>query len=53
MNIKDIKIQAQWEIDLEIFELEVQKMKVKLREKKAWFPWRVKLININGDKNGN
>jgi hypothetical protein len=53
MNIDDIKKQAQWELDIEQFELEVAKAKKKLQEKKSFFPWRVKIINVNGDKNGN
>ena len=47
MNTKDIKEQALWEIYIEDFELLVAKEKLKLRSKKVWFPWRVKLININ------
>ncbi len=50
MNIQDIKLQAQWEIDLENFEAQVVFEKERLREKKVVFPWRIQLININKEK---
>ena len=50
MNIEDIKKQAQWEIDIENFEILVAKEKVRLQEKKVVFPWRIKLINVNKEK---
>ena len=50
MNIEDVKKQAQWEIDIENFEILVAKEKVRLQEKKTVFPWRIKLINVNKEK---
>ena len=51
MNTEDIKAQALWEIQLEDFELLVRKEKARLREKREWFPWRLKLINLNEVRN--
>jgi len=47
LSIKDAIQQAQWEIELEDFEALVVQEKVRLREKKAIFPWRLKLVNLN------
>lgn len=54
MNKNDIIQQAQWEIYIEAFEKEVAKEKARILNKKAWFPWRIKLINLNKEyNNGN
>ena len=50
MNVNDIKKQAQWELELETFEKLVEKEKKRIREKKIFFPWRLKLINVNKEK---
>jgi len=50
MNIQDIKIQAQWEIDLGSFEKAVAKEKKRLLEKKSLFPWRISITNVNKEK---
>lgn len=49
----DIRLQAEWEIFIEEYEAAVAKEKERiLNERKSWFPWRIKLININkGKKN--
>lgn len=46
-QIADVIKQAQWEIALECFEQEVEKEKARIRAARAWFPWRIKLVNIN------
>lgn len=50
MNVQDIKIQAQWEIDLDAFEKAVTKEKGRLLEKRSVFPWRINITNINKEK---
>lgn len=55
MKLSDIKLQAEWELFIEEYEEAVAREKKDiLRKRKSWFPWRVKLININkGKNNGN
>lgn len=50
MNVEDIRKQAQWEIDIELFENAVLKEKKRLLEKKSFFPWRIKITNVNKEK---
>lgn len=50
MNLKDVKKQAVWELELEQFEEAVEKEKQKLSQKKCLFPYRIKLINLNERK---
>jgi hypothetical protein len=50
MNLDDIKAQAQWELNLELFEKLIEEEKERLQKKRFWFPWRIKLINLNEDK---
>lgn len=50
MSVQDAREQAQWEINLENFEQLVAREKVRLREKKVVFPWRLKLVNLNKEK---
>lgn len=47
INWQDVRKQAQWELELEHFERAVAKEKERMRNRKSWFPWRIKLINVN------
>jgi len=50
MDLESIKKQALKELEYETFREEVEKMRIKLRsqmKRKSYFPWRIKLININ------
>jgi len=46
-----IKEQAEKELEEEAFRASVDKYKLKLKEKKRWFPYRVQIINLNKDIN--
>lgn len=46
-NRADVKRQAAWELFIEQFEQAVEAEKEKLRNRKSWFPWRLRLINVN------
>ena len=47
INLKDVSDQARWEIYIEDFEEAVKKEKLRLRNKKYWFPWRLVILNLN------
>ena len=47
MDKFDVFQQAVWEVELERFEKAVEEEKKRIRAKKAWFPWRFKIINVN------
>jgi stalled ribosome alternative rescue factor ArfA len=45
--------QAKKELAEELFREKVEKAKEQLRkQKKSWFPWRLKIINVNRFKRG-
>lgn len=48
MNITDVKLQAQWELDIELFEEAVEAEKDKLLNNKSWwkkvFPYKILII---------
>lgn len=43
----DVKRQAEWELFIERFEEAVKIEKEKLRNRRHWFPWRIRIINVN------
>jgi len=50
INRDDVVAQAKWELAIEMFEQAVEREKERLRNKRSWFPWRIKFININEAK---
>jgi len=55
INHEDVVKQARWELSIELFEEAVrqEKERMKSRAKRSWFPWRIKLLNVNEVKHGN
>jgi len=50
MNKNDVEEQAEWELSIERFEQAVEVEKERLRNRKVWFPYRIRLINVNAEK---
>ena len=52
INFEDVKLQAEWELYIESYEEAVAKEKERiLKRRKSWFPWRIKFINVNEERN--
>lgn len=53
INMDDVRAQAQWELDILYFDSLVKAEKERIieeRNRKSWFPWRIRLINVNKEK---
>jgi len=49
--LKAIELEAKKELAQEKFREQIDAMKIKLKNrKKHWFPWRIKIINLNGGR---
>lgn len=46
-NQDDVTAQAKWELAIELFEAAVAREKERLRNRRHWFPWRIRIINVN------